>query len=211
MEALAADILTMASSCTGFSLLWGIGALCAGAYAIAIAVAAWRDPKYRLAQPIFNVYRTKAQASAFERFFAFTQEDMAERTVWFSRLLAPLIGAVFVVTGFFTLAAQVRCANIGNEFLSITHLQFRAWLPVWPFTLVASAIGFVNAQKRKLRTPFVALTVALTAVFGFCGAEAAAYHVGEMANRWATAAIIALFASLVPSGIDWITKRRTQA
>lgn len=146
----------MNSTCTGFSLLWGIGALCAGFYTIAVAAAG---------------------------------------------------RAIFVITGFFTFAAQMRCANIANEFSSLTHLRYQPWLPVWAFTLLAAAIGFANARRQNMSAPLIALAAVLTAAFGFCGAEAASYHVGEMANRWSTAAIIAALLSWVPFGLDWIANR----
>lgn len=168
--------------CGGFLLLWGVGAVVGGAFAVYSSVMVWVNPESRLSKALLAGWRSGLNG----RLNATIQP-----------YLGVVVGPVFIIAGVWDLWGQLHCANISREFTNLTALQFTFWWPIVPFTVFAAGVGLANAVRYSLRPLSAIANTILCAAFGFCGAEAAAYHTGDMANRWATVAAISIVLSLL--------------
>lgn len=180
-----------------------------GVWTFTLGIASWRRPESEFVKAVISEpYPTFSEAAPIARFFGYYREKREPQSLWSNRILGPVNGAVFFVAGCFMTYTQVRCAiRLGSALLLIRPLIGPLQIKIFPPMLIVTIpllliVGLVAwGQRPLLRIPALLVFPA----FLFCGFEAASFHVGIMAERWAA---IGIFIVLLWAIIALIYNRR---
>ncbi len=177
-----------------------------GVWVFVVAVVSWRNPKSKIVTYVTTgPYATWRDATPFARFFGYYREKREPQQLWSMRILGVPIGIIFFATGCFMTYTQVRCAiDLGNPLLLFTPLigplKIRLFPPMLvmaiPMLLLAGVIVALQRSSRQ-QTRSSIWSFLFIAVWLFCSFEAASFHVGVMANRWAALGLV--FFLLIPA------------
>ncbi|MBV8722600.1 MAG: hypothetical protein JO277_10640 [Candidatus Eremiobacteraeota bacterium] len=136
-----------------------------------------------------NVYPTESEADPLSVAFGNTRERRGQSVLIGFRFIGPIFGAIFFAVGIMSVIASAHCGIRGVDVRPLFGgLEVRFWPPMLVFVAIAGLIG-LNAGW-KLSPVFRVSIAVLTMLWAFMGAEAAAYHIGTMANRWGVFSIV---------------------
>lgn len=156
-------------------LLWGC-----------LAAGAWFRPDSPfMSHLLYDRYPTEREASRFQSAVGYTRENMGPVSLWSTRVFATVgmllfggIGIGLIVSGF----TQCGGLNLPTAEHIQVGLSFRYWPPMLLF--IAGALAFATYYLPKIKPERQAAFVVLVAGWSFAGSEAAAFHVGPIANTW---------------------------
>lgn len=175
----------MTYECTGsdwVNFLPLIGGLFFGA----LAVGAWFFPNRPFMwHLLYERYPEQRDASRLQSFFGYTREEMGPVNLWSTRVIATLGALLFGGLGIGRIVSAFTVC--GGLHLPFPHsiqigIGFRYWPPMLLF--IAAALGFAVYYIPKIKLNRQVLFVVLVAAWAFAGSEAAAFHVGPIANTW---------------------------
>jgi hypothetical protein len=163
--------------------MWSLFAVPFGIAALFVGIGAWRDPLPAFIRRwMIDIYPLEADADSFSRFFGKTRER-AEKSILVARLIAPLVGSVFVVVGLWLAASEVHCgAVLPNLSGIIGPLAWSPWPGMWVFVVFAVAMTAWGTRGERWYVRIAAI-VFVTA-WSICGGQAAGFHTGVYAKRW---------------------------
>lgn len=163
-----------------------------GLFSVVLTVLAWVRPKAAIVQAIFvNAYAKESEADPLSRALGNTRERRGDSAIIVFRFIGPVIAACFLYVGGMFVASYAGCGIRGVDLRPLFgSLEFTFWPPLLIFVPVGGLFGLNAAWKvaPPYRVPIVLL--AMCTALAWC--EAAAYHVGPMANRWALASLVPL-------------------
>jgi hypothetical protein len=180
-----------------------------GTIALRNGIMAFRNPE-RFDSLDSVQYLPSSEAPAIARIFGFTREKQrTNRGV--ERALSVVIGPFFIALGAWMFLSQVQCPNIAREFLSAANLQAKFWFPIIPFTALAVLLDIASAAGVRMRTIPAVAGALLAGICAFCAGEGAAYHVGDMSNRWMVASLVPLVLMLTVNGLGYRYAKKDRA
>lgn len=162
---------------------------------VAFAVGAWFFPNspfmWRI---IYERYPEERNATRLQLFFGYTREELGSFSLWSCRII-PMIGAL-IFGGFGLTILVLKFQQCGRLSLPIAHtlsvgVGFRYWPPMIAF--VAAALIVAVAYLPKIQANRRILFFGLFLAWGFAGSEAAAFHIGPVANTWGLLAVLSFF------------------
>src|SRR5579885_3002885 len=198
----------MVFDCTGSSLPEFM-MIAAGLSFLAIGLTAWFRPDPPLIRWLcFQRYPDVNRADVLERALGLTRQTMGPVALWHTRIVATLGGLLFAGVGVAILvadAAQCGHLNLALHLPRLTSgIRIKFFWPMVPFAVIAFVLGLYQATKlRSLKYQLAFL--ALITAWALASGEAAAFHVGSDANKWA---IIAFASFFVAALVAWTGRRK---
>ena len=191
-------------SCEPGVLALGPGIAALGAYGLFVGALAW----FRPGSPFFRRYVLYLNAPAeyadsVERLFDPERERFERNALWRARLTYPAFGVLMLAFGCWGTVTVLQCMSASAAIAAlIGPLEFRFWPPMVGFIALVGLVAISALRRYPWRVR--ALPAAGLTAWAFAAGEAAAFHTGIQAARWA---IIAFYGPVVAAAGAFLARR----